>query len=69
MYTRISSPKPNLESIRANGSDHIAFQQIRFRIGFDERLVNLIVLTDTLILGTKPNAVIVHRDRSDLTVY
>ena len=69
MHTGVGSSKPDLESIGTDTGDHIAFQQICFRICFDERLINLIVLTDALLLSAKPNAIIVHRDRSDLTVY
>ena len=69
MYTGIGSPKPDLKAVCPDTGNHIAFQQIGFRIRLDKGLIHLIVLTDTFFLRAKPNAVIVDCNRGDFAVY
>ena len=69
MYARIRSPEPDLKAICTDTGNHIAFQQIGFRIRLDKGLIHLIVLTDTFFLRAKPNAIIVYCNCSDFAVY
>ena len=65
----LAVPEPDLEAICTDTGHHIAFQQVGFRIRLNEGLIDLIVLTDPFFFCPKPNAVIVHGNRSDFAAY